>query len=101
MNQLILFILFLRYTIDSRFQIIIVTASIQLLAKKDVEFYIGTVLLKNLDIFTFLIYEFGAYNESVDTINISKLSKEELIYITGSPELFDSYLDIDQAIFLD
>ena len=78
MNQLILFILFLRYTIDSRFQIIIVTASIQLLAKKDVEFYIGTVLLKNLDIFTFLIYEFGAYNESVDTINISKLLKVAL-----------------------
>ena len=78
MNQLILFILFLRYTIDSRFQIIIVTTSIQLLAKKDVEFFIGTELLKNLVIFTFLIYEFGAYNESVDTINISKLLKVAL-----------------------
>ena len=49
--------------------------SIQLLANKNVEFFIGTELIRNLDIFTILIYEYGAYDESVDTIIISKLLK--------------------------
>ena len=47
--------------------------SIQLLANKDIEFFIGIELLKNLDIFTFFMYTFGAYDESTDTILISKL----------------------------
>jgi hypothetical protein len=49
--------------------------SIQLLANKDVEFFTGIELLKNLDVFTFFMNTFGAYDESNDTILISKLTK--------------------------
>ena len=46
--------------------------SIQLLANKDVEFFIGIELQKKLEIFTFFMYTFGANDESTDAILISK-----------------------------
>ena len=49
--------------------------TIPFIANKDEEFFIRIELLKNLDIFTFFMYTFGAYDESTDTILISKLIK--------------------------
>jgi hypothetical protein len=67
-----------RYLIDSRYQIILVGDSIQLVGNKDIEFFIGFELLKNLDFLTFITYKLGAYDESTDTVIISKLLKVKL-----------------------
>ena len=65
----------IRYAIDTRYHIIIVMNSIQLVFNEEIEVHIGWEMLRHLELQTFLTYRMGAFHEKTDTISLLKLYK--------------------------